>query len=78
MLRVFIPHAIIGSGVYNLLIILANRYLSLGINPGDYVMYWVINLTVVPVAHAVYEYFELAKAMIPTFQRPNCCSEGSI
>ncbi len=69
VLRIFIPHAIIGSGVYNLLIILANRYLSLGINPGDYVMYWVINLTVVPVAHAVYEYFELAKAMIPTLQK---------
>lgn len=32
-------------------------------------MYWVINLTVVPVAHAVYEYFELAKAMIPTLQK---------
>ena len=69
VLRVFIPHAIIGSGVYNLFIILANKYFSLGINPSDYVMYWVINLTVVPVAHAVYEYFELAKAMIPTLQR---------
>ncbi|MGA9406660.1 MAG: adenylate/guanylate cyclase domain-containing protein, partial [Bacteroidota bacterium] len=34
-----------------------------------FVMYWVINLTVVPVAHAVYEYFELAKAMIPTLQQ---------
>ena len=69
MLRVFIPHAIIGSGVYNLFIILANKYLSLGINPGDYVMYWVINLTVVPVAHAVYEYFELTKAVVPTLQK---------
>ena len=68
VLRVFLPHAIIGSGVYNVLIIAANKYLDLGINPGDYPMYWVINLTVVPVAHAVYEYFELAKAMIPTLQ----------
>src|SRR3990172_2804525 len=68
VLRVFLPHAVIGSGVFNLLIIVANAYLSLGINPGDYPMYWVINLTVVPVAHAVYEYFELAKAMIPTLQ----------
>ena len=68
VIRVFLPHAIIGSGVYNLLIIAANKYLSLGINSGDYPMYWVINLTVVPVAHAVYEYFELAKAMIPTLQ----------
>ncbi|MGA9408413.1 MAG: hypothetical protein WBW71_14860, partial [Bacteroidota bacterium] len=39
VLRVFIPHAIIGSGVYNLFIVLANKYLSLGINPGDFVMY---------------------------------------
>ncbi|MGA7160991.1 MAG: adenylate/guanylate cyclase domain-containing protein [Bacteroidota bacterium] len=69
VLRVFLPHAIIGSGVYNLFIVLANNYLSLGINPGDFVMYWVINLTVVPVAHAVYEYFEQAKAMIPTLQQ---------
>ncbi len=68
VLRVFLPHAIIGSGVYNLLIMFANTNLSLGINPGDYPMYWVINLTVVPVAHAVYEYFGLAKAMIPTLQ----------
>ena len=68
VLRVFLPHAIIGSGVYNLLIIAANKYWALGISPGDYPMYWVINLTVVPVAHAVYEYFELAKAMIPTLQ----------
>ena len=68
VLRVFLPHAIIGSGVYNLFIILANNRLSLGINPGDFVMYWVINLTIVPVAHAVYEYFGLAKAMIPTLQ----------
>ena len=69
VLRVFIPHAIIGSGVYNLFIVLGNRYLALGINPGDYVMYWVINLTVVPVAHAVYEYFELTKAVVPTLQK---------
>ncbi len=69
VLRVFIPHAIIGSGVFNLSIILADKYLSLGINPGDFLMYWVINLTVVPVAHAVYEYFELAKTMIPTLQK---------
>ncbi len=69
VLRVFLPHAMIGSGVYNLFIVLANKYLSLGINPSDFVMYWVVNLTVVPVAHAVYEYFELAKAMIPTLQR---------
>ena len=69
VLRVFVPHAVIGSGVFNLSIILANRYLSLGIDPGDFLMYWVINLTVVPVAHAVYEYFELAKAMIPTIQK---------
>ena len=68
VLRVFGPHAIIGSGVFNLSIILADKYLSLGINPGDFLMYWVINLTVVPVAHAVFEYFELAKAMIPTLQ----------
>ncbi len=68
VLRVFLPHAIIGSGVYNILIIAANKYWALGISPGDYPMYWVINLTVVPVAHAVYEYFELAKAMIPTLQ----------
>jgi class 3 adenylate cyclase/HAMP domain-containing protein len=68
VLRVFLPHAIIGSGIYNILIIAANKYWALGISPGDYPMYWVINLTVVPVAHAVYEYFELAKAMIPTLQ----------
>jgi hypothetical protein len=69
VLRVFVQHAIIGSGVFNLSIILANGYFSLGINPGDFVMYWVINLTAVPVAHAVYEYFELAKVVIPTLQK---------
>ncbi|HTR80925.1 MAG TPA: adenylate/guanylate cyclase domain-containing protein [Bacteroidota bacterium] len=68
VLRVFLPHAIIGSGVFNLCIMLGNRFFSLGIDPSDYLMYWVINLTVVPVTHAVYEYFGLAKAMIPTIQ----------
>ena len=69
VVRVFIPHAIIGSGIFNLCIMFGNAYLALGIDPGDFLMYWVINLTVVPVAHAVYEYFALSKAMIPTLQK---------
>ena len=70
VLRVFVPHAIIGSGVYNLLdyprkqVSLARESIR-----ATMLMYWVINLTVVPVAHAVYEYFELAKAMIPILEK---------
>ncbi|HTX19648.1 MAG TPA: adenylate/guanylate cyclase domain-containing protein [Bacteroidota bacterium] len=74
VVRVFLPHAIVGSGVFNLCIILGNKYLGLGIDPGDFLMYWAINLTVVPVAHAVYEYFALSKAVIPVLQRID--SEG--
>lgn len=64
--RVFLPHSTIGSGVYNLLIIAANTWWELGINPSDFLLYWIINLTVVPVAHAVYEYFALSKAITQT------------
>jgi class 3 adenylate cyclase/HAMP domain-containing protein len=69
VLRVFLPHAIIGSGIFNLMIIVGNATMGLGISSEDFPIYWLINLTVVPIAHAVYEYFSLGKAMQPTLEK---------
>ncbi len=54
--RVFGPHAIIGTLVFNSLVVWANRDLNLGIPEGDFPLYWLLNLTVIPVGHVVYEY----------------------
>lgn len=54
--RVFGPHAIVATLVLNLLIVWANRTQELGIPASDFPVYWLLNLTVVPVGHAVYEY----------------------
>lgn len=54
--RIFGPHAIAATLVFNLLVVWANRTRGLGIPEGDFVLYWLLNLTVVPVGHAVFEY----------------------
>src|SRR5262249_3199869 len=39
-----------------LLVIWANRHVDLGIPPSHFPIYWLLNLTIVPIGHAVYEY----------------------
>ena len=55
-LRVYLVHSVTATAVINLLVIGANRYFELGVSSATYPLYWILNLTVVPFAHAVYEF----------------------
>src|SRR5688572_25033135 len=61
--RVYGPHAIAASAGITVLVVLANRYLELGIDPATFPLYWVLNLTVIPVAHVVYEFAAMERAI---------------
>ncbi|HXZ29523.1 MAG TPA: adenylate/guanylate cyclase domain-containing protein [Terriglobales bacterium] len=65
LLRVFGPHAICFSAGITLLVVLANRWLSLGIDPRTFPFYWVLNLTVVPIAHVIYEFAAMEREIQP-------------
>jgi adenylate cyclase len=54
--RIFGVHAVTATLVFNLLILWANRAQGLGIPTSHFPLYWLVNLTVVPVGHCVYEY----------------------
>ena len=56
LIRVFGPHALIFSAGITILVLLANRYLDLGIPNSAFPLYWFLNLTVIPIAHVVYEF----------------------
>ncbi len=55
-LRVFGPHAVSASAAAHACVYWANRHWQLGIPSGDYWIYWLLNLTLVPIAHAIFEY----------------------
>ena len=61
--RVFGPHALIASIGITLLILAANRWLSLAAPLRDFPMYWLISLSLVPIAHAVYEFTAMERAV---------------
>jgi class 3 adenylate cyclase len=54
--RTFGPHALFATVAVTLLIIWANRNWGLGIPERTFPIYWLLNLTIVPVGHALYEY----------------------
>ena len=56
LLRVFGPHALVFSAGITLLVLAGNRYLDLAIPRSSFPLYWFLNLTVIPIAHAVYEF----------------------
>jgi class 3 adenylate cyclase len=65
LLRVYLPHSVVATAVINLLVIGANRYYSLGVSPSTFPLYWILNLTVVPFAHAVYEFAAFERTAQP-------------
>jgi adenylate cyclase len=67
--RVYGPHAVAASAGFTVLVLLANRYFELGINPATFPLYWILNLTVIPVAHVVYEFAAMERAIQPLAQR---------
>lgn len=56
LIRVFAPHALIFSAGITILVLVANRYFGLGIPTAELPLYWFLALTVIPIAHAVYEF----------------------
>ncbi|HEV2232963.1 MAG TPA: adenylate/guanylate cyclase domain-containing protein [Terriglobia bacterium] len=60
--RVFGPHALTSSCMSQLAVIYANAHWSLGIPSRDYWIYWLINLTLVPIGHAIFEYHSNGRA----------------
>ena len=63
--RVFGPHAISASAGLMLLVIAANRWLALGIPPRTFGLYWLLNLTVIPIGHVIYEFTAMERATQP-------------
>jgi class 3 adenylate cyclase len=61
--RIFGFHAVSASVGLTLLVIAANRWFALGIAPHTFPLYWILNLTVVPIAHAVYEFAATERAI---------------
>ena len=54
--RVFGPHALTACVAAQLGVFYANAHWGLGMPRSDYWIYWLLNLTLVPVGHAIYEY----------------------
>jgi len=63
VLRVYGVHAPAASAGITLLVMAANRWLELGIPANTFPLYWVLNLTVIPVAHVVYEFAAMERAI---------------
>ncbi len=54
--RVFGPHAVMASIAAQLAVLWGNARWSLGIPTSDFWIYWLLNLTLVPIGHAIFEY----------------------
>jgi len=54
--RVFGPHAVAVTIVAQLCVTHANAHWALGIPTRDFWTYWLLNLTLVPIGHAIFEY----------------------
>jgi class 3 adenylate cyclase len=67
--RIFGPHALVATLAFYLLVSWANRALNLGIPSSHFPIYWLLNLTVVPVGHAVYEYHATERLIQPLLAR---------
>jgi len=56
VVRVFGPHAFAASALAQAAVIFANAHWGLGIPAQDYWVYWLLNLTLVPIGQGVFEY----------------------
>ena len=55
-LRVFGPHAIIASMTAQVGVLYGNAHWSLGVPSSDFAVYWLLNMTLVPIGHAIFEF----------------------
>jgi len=65
LLRVYGPHALAASTGITLLVWAANRWLELGVSTSAFPLYWALNLSVIPIAHVVYEFAAMERATQP-------------
>jgi adenylate cyclase len=63
--RIYGAHALAASAGITLLVMAANQWLGLGIPAHTFPLYWILNLTVVPVAHVVYEFAAMERTIQP-------------
>ena len=54
--RVFGPHAVLASAAAQLAVFYANAHWGLAVPTSDFAVYWPLNLTLVPIGHAIFEY----------------------
>lgn len=54
--RVFGPHAVVITVVAQLIALYANAHWNLGVPTRNFWTYWLLNLTLVPIGHAIFEY----------------------
>jgi class 3 adenylate cyclase len=55
-MRVFGPHALAACAGAQLAVLYANAHWGLGFPSSDYRIYWLLNFTLVPIGHAIFEY----------------------
>jgi adenylate cyclase len=65
LLRVYGAHAVAASAGITLLVWAANRWLDLGVATHIFPLYWALNLSVIPIAHVVYEFAAMERATQP-------------
>ena len=65
LLRVYGPHALAASTGITLLVWAANRWFELGVATRAFPLYWALNLSVIPIAHVVYEFAAMERATQP-------------
>jgi len=63
--RIYGVHAVAASAGITLLVMAANKWIGLGVPTSTFKLYWVLNLTIVPVAHVVYEFAAMERAVQP-------------
>ncbi len=63
--RVFIPHALSANLAFQILIMTFGKSSNLRLEGYQVIIYWVTNLTLVPISHAIFEFYRLPGIMEP-------------
>lgn len=63
--RVFVPHALSANIAFQILIMTFGKSANLRLEGYQIVIYWVTNLTLVPISHAIFEFYKLPGIMEP-------------
>ncbi len=67
--RVFIPHALSANIVFQILIMTIGKSYHLQLAEYQVAIYWIANLTLVPISHAIFEFYRLPRIFVPLLER---------